>query len=135
MVELMIVVVVIGIIAAIAIPNYLEMQKRASEGNVKANMHTVQITLEDFGLLNDGQYPVAGDTQLADGRTLADVCPTGNYPRNPYTRLPSVVQFNGDPSSGARGELAINPALVTNYMVKGNGWDGSLLPLSLTSGQ
>jgi Tfp pilus assembly protein PilE len=131
----MIVVVIIGILAAIAVPNYLAMQKRASEGNVKANMHTVQITMEDFGLLNDGQYPVANNTQLADGRTLAQVCPTGSYPKNPYTRLPSVVQFNADPSSGVKGELAINPALVTNYVVKGNGWDGSILPLSLTSGQ
>src|SRR5882672_9310228 len=59
LIELMIVVAIIGVLAAIAIPNFSAMQDRAKEGSVKANMHTVQITLEDFSLLNDGQYPTS----------------------------------------------------------------------------
>jgi type II secretory pathway pseudopilin PulG len=52
----MIVVVIIGILAAIAIPNFIAMQNRAKEGSTKANMHTFQLTAEDYGVQNDGFY-------------------------------------------------------------------------------
>ena len=135
LIELMIVVVVIGILVAIAIPNFASMQRRAYEGATKSNMHTLQMTIEDYALQNDGGYPTSATSALTDGRKLADVCPTGNYPINPYTKLPSVVMWNSDPSTGNPGELAINPAFATNYLVKGNNARGDTLRLTLTSGQ
>src|SRR5262245_18322633 len=56
LIELMIVVVIIGILAAIAIPNFIAMQNRAKEGSTKANMHTIQLAAEDYGVQNDGTY-------------------------------------------------------------------------------
>jgi prepilin-type N-terminal cleavage/methylation domain-containing protein len=135
LIELMIVVVIIGILAAIVIPNFIAMQNRAKEGSTKANMHTVQMSVEDFGLLNDGQYPTSASSSVPDGRTLDQVCPTGGYPINPYTHAASIVRWNANPVSGSKGELALNPALGTNYVVKGNGSRGDTLSLTLTSGQ
>ncbi|MBU1356565.1 MAG: prepilin-type N-terminal cleavage/methylation domain-containing protein [Candidatus Edwardsbacteria bacterium] len=57
LIELMIVVVIIGILAAIAIPNFMSMQDRAKEGSVKANMHTIQLAVEDFSTQTEGLYP------------------------------------------------------------------------------
>ena len=58
LIELMIVVVIIGILAAIAIPNFIAMQDRAHEGSTKSNMHTFQLTAEDYGIQYDSMYGV-----------------------------------------------------------------------------
>src|SRR2546421_3704131 len=79
LIELMIVVVIIGILAAIAIPNFIAMQNRAKEGSVKANMHTFQLASEDYGVQNDGVY-AAGAT------TVEPLLPAaGSNFKNPFT--------------------------------------------------
>jgi type II secretory pathway pseudopilin PulG len=127
--------VIIGILAAIAIPNFINMQNRAKEGSVKSNMHTLQMAMEDFSVLNDSQYPTSASSALPDGRTLAQVCAISGYPKNPFTNANSVVTWNANPTTGNRGELGINPALATGYVVKGNGANGDTLRLTLTTGQ
>jgi prepilin-type N-terminal cleavage/methylation domain-containing protein len=132
LIELMIVVVIIGILAAIAIPNFIAMQNRAKEGSTKANMHTLQLASEDYGVAYDGVYAtaVAG---------LIDV------------RLPATFKNPFDGSVGAnnawetRGSMGGNPASTpgiasyadsanNTYNIKGYG-KSAPLTLVLTSGQ
>jgi len=48
LVELMIVVAVLAILAAIAIPSYLGIQKRAARSEAKSNLQALSITLEGY---------------------------------------------------------------------------------------
>ena len=134
LVELMIVVVIIGVLDSIAIPNYIALQRRAKETQVKSNMHTLQISIEDFAVLSDGTYPDNASSTTLQGQTLSQICPGGAFPRNPFTNVPSVVQFDANPTPGNPGELGINPALPSQYFLKGNGPSGDTLRLVLTTG-
>jgi prepilin-type N-terminal cleavage/methylation domain-containing protein len=95
LIELMTVVVIIGILAAIAIPNFMNMQQRAKEGSVKSNMHTLQLIVENFACLSDGGYP--GDNNavtLHTNETLEDLKPGGAgspWMINPFTGQPTMM--------------------------------------------
>jgi len=85
LIELMVVVVIIGILAAIAIPNFIRMQKRAKEADVKAVAHTLQLAVEDYKTSpgTEGIKPEAGDRGLIVGTFLPSNVRTKNNPFNP----------------------------------------------------
>jgi type IV pilus assembly protein PilA len=134
LIELMIVVVIIGILAAIAIPNFIAMQNRAKEGSTKANMHTLQLSAEDYGVQNDGTYaggaaavaallPSGGanfknpfDQTVGSGNAWEDrasfvAAPTGKSGLASYADTATGVSYNikgvGKVTSGAGFPLAL----------------------------
>jgi len=134
LIELMIVVVIIGILAAIAIPNFIAMQDRAKEGSTRANMHTFQLAAEDLGVQNDGTYG-------ANVAAVAPLLPRGgaNF-KNPFSSAAAayvdagawaVPQTTGSTTAGI---TAYQDSLQMLYQVCGRGKSGEL-PLVLTSGQ
>ncbi len=126
LIELMIVVVIIGILAAIAIPNFIAMQDRAREASVKANMHSFQLAIEDFAVKSSGTYPVAADNPAV----LANM-PGGVYPKNPFSGANDAWTLAADPA--AAGIIGTNPMTVGGYTIKGYG-KSALLALTLVNG-
>jgi type II secretion system protein G len=125
LIELVVVTIILGILAAISIPNMVKMQDRAREASVKTNMHTLQLALEDFAVQTLGVYPDDAASVTPSGQTAEDLCPGRAYPVNPFTGVATVVSWDADPAGS--GEIGINPAEPNKYTLKCFGKSGLLL--------
>jgi general secretion pathway protein G len=65
-IELIVVMLVIGILATIALPYVLTKRDRAKETALKNNMHTLQLAAEDFATMCEGYYPQVPTTRVMD---------------------------------------------------------------------
>ena len=115
LVELLVVVVIIGILAAIALPNFIGAQKKAKSAAVKGNMRTIQIASESYATDSGGAYSAAatgsflnylpgGDSKMTGGTA-------GTVPVNPVDGTAGVIAA-GTTTTGAQIQ-ALRAAAVT----------------------
>jgi prepilin-type N-terminal cleavage/methylation domain-containing protein len=137
LVELMVVIVVIGIIAATASANYVAMRSRAREAGTKANMHVFQIAAEDYGVRYSSEYP----TNASQAAAL--LTQGGSTFRNPFTKTTGSSQAWVDrPTWAAKlttgstksGIVAYGDSVGRKYQIVCRGATADL-PLILTSGR
>lgn len=121
LIELAIVLVILGILAAIFIPNYARFASRAKNVIVRENLHVVHTGMEMFAVDNSGTYPLA-----ADEPALKALLPGGLYPVSPFTRAETVVIWGADP--GIPGEIGIENLPGGGYTLKGYGSTAILTP-------
>lgn len=67
LIELLIVVAIIAILAAIAVPNFLEAQLRSKVSRCKADMRTIGIALESYAVDNNNKYPLLPGNRSMSG--------------------------------------------------------------------
>ena len=140
LIELMIVVVIIGILAAIAIPNFISMQDRAKEAKVKGGAHTLQLAAEDFAVRNDGIY---SDAAADVGPLLPQDPNGGNNLQNAFSGLYNEPQWAA--AAAAAGNIGIQAVVQggvnVGYTITGFGKDNTQGPnndviiLTMPSGQ
>ena len=67
LIELLIVVAIIAILAAIAVPNFLEAQTRSKVSRVRADMRAVATALETYAIDNSKYPPDPSEGKLPNG--------------------------------------------------------------------
>lgn len=82
LIELLIVVAIIAILAAIAVPNFLEAQTRSKVTRAKSDMRTMALAMESYATDNNTKYPTDAGNGVAVG--------SGNIFR-PYANPPRSV--------------------------------------------
>ncbi len=81
LIELMIVVAIIGILAAIAIPKFASLIRKSGEGASKGNLGSIRSALSIYYGDMEGQYPGDMSALTVGGKYLANVplAKTPNY--------------------------------------------------------
>lgn len=74
LVELLVVMLIIGILAAIAIPSFFAQRDKATDADAKSGARTAQTAIETFATEHGGSYATAA----ADGSDLQTIEPTLN---------------------------------------------------------
>lgn len=113
-IELMVTVGIIAILAAIAIPSYLGIQKKAARNEARANMTALSVALEGYMAENNDYGPTGIFTYYAPGQALgslkhpgrlAAIANLGNntnyeYRIYVYTTTPPVFSIRAVPMRG-----------------------------------
>lgn len=115
LIELMVVIVIIGILVAIALPNFISAQDRAKLSSVKANMHTVQTSVETYAVDWGGVYASAlGVTTAGTAGVVPEATAKGYWKefKNPFTGTSGA---GASYIAAAFAEAGTNPAACNSF--------------------
>ena len=126
LIELMVVIVIIGILVAIALPNFIGAQDRAKISSVKANMHTFQTIVETYGVDFGGVYPDTAANLKVEAIIDTSTSAYWKEFNNPFTGVSgpdlSYGTATADQDTTPIGLVWYSPAAgATQYWVYGGG--------------
>ncbi len=147
LIEMLIMVIIVLILAAVALPHYVGSQDKSREASVKLNMRVAQIAAEGYAAEKGGVYPDKIDEQYfsffpggpGDSKTIGHA----HGPENPYTRkfewpivgsVSDVDSARQSPptSVGSAGQIEYSPIAGANgvraYAIRGARKNGEALP-------
>ncbi len=103
LVELLIVVVILGILAAVVVPQFTNATSEAMAGNIKTQLRTLQQAVDLYMVRNNDRQPIQGtppwnswDMLLSQGYIKAT-------PVNPAFLGPDKTSVQAATTAGARG--------------------------------
>lgn len=126
LVELLSVVVVMGILSALAVDNFISAQVKAKRAEVIDNMHLSQVAAEQYATDTGGVYGVNPSSlgPYFPGGSNSVGGTNGWFPNNPFTGIQQQVPFTetisnsagiealrttvNSPSPGAEGQVGYN---------------------------
>ena len=96
LVEILVVVMIFGLLAAVAIPTFFSQRDKARDADAKVIVRTAQSAIETYATENDGEYTGATTDELQDIEGALERVPDSNL----------VV----DPSGLGRYEISVTSA-------------------------
>jgi type II secretion system protein G len=122
LIELLIVVAIIAILAAIAVPNFLEAQVRSKVSRVYTDQRTVTVALEAYRV-DANHYPTHTDS-LTDLYVLTTpVAYITSLPVDPFYVY--IIQHDTSGQRGYRGQTYQYEDLVNLINIAGSWWGGN----------
>jgi len=124
LIECLVCVTLVGILAAIALPNFQGAHKKAANAQVKSNMHICQVAAESYATDCLGYYSSnqKGIQAYYPGGSMAPLGFSGNFPANPFTggidavtvgaKVTNVASARSQAAgslSGSRGNVEYDP--------------------------
>ena len=101
LVELLVVMLIIGLLAAIAIPAFFNQRDKANDASAKEAVRTTQTALETYATDNSGSY--AGANGAATGvpllKAIEGAVPPVCTGSSPYTNAPCVTTLTAAQNS------------------------------------
>ena len=97
-IELLIVIIIIGILAAIAIPMFLNQRAKAKDASVKEAVHTVLVGVQSYATDNSDTYPSSAGLKTALFPTQVD-----QWPLDPFNGGDMPFSAVAGPAAGALG--------------------------------
>jgi prepilin-type N-terminal cleavage/methylation domain-containing protein len=111
LIELMIVVAIIGILSAIAIPKFADLIRRSNEGATKGNLGAIRSAISIYYGEMEGQFPVASATEtlndiltMDNGKYLKDLPACYCPPYHPKSNLADLSVSTADCSGAGGGQ-------------------------------
>jgi general secretion pathway protein G len=95
LIELMIVVAIIGVLAAIAIPKFAELIRKSSEGASRGNLGSLRSALTVYYGDMEGQYPAQLSALTVAGKYLSVI----GSAKTPNYHVDSNAEVDGLPSA------------------------------------
>ena len=97
--ELMVVIVILGLLATLAVQNVPAILRRAFGGTVKANITTICQSIDNFVVLNNGMHPESLEQLVTPDENGETILKGRKVPADPWG-----AEFLYDPPmSGTRG--------------------------------
>jgi len=122
LIELMIVVAIIGILAAIAIPKFADLINKSKEGATKGALSSVRSALQVYYGDNEGWFPTDDLTILTTSAKYINTVPVAKLPTTGHTDSALVVTASSMTAGAFTGPGAPANKLEITLGTNGGGW-------------